>query len=519
MVRRILNPRNLGTTRSLFPVGAFWLAIAVSALSGCGALQEVSAPNFVVIFIDDLGYGDIGPFGSKINSTPHLDRMAEEGMKLTSFYSASPVCTSSRAALMTGSYPKRVGLATGPEMGVLFTGEPWGLNPDEVTIAEVLRSRGYSTGCFGKWHLGDQPEFLPTAHGFDEFFGIPYSNDMWPFHPGFADEGPFHFPPLPLMRGGEVVGEVADMRDQADLCRRFTEETVQFIRRNRERPFFAYLPHAFVHHPRAASPRFMESAGESGDGIDWTAISRGGAPWHCDGDGECGPGEMGKADWDALVRRRTQAQIEEVDWSVGQILDTLRDLRIAERTLVIFTSDNGGATGCVNAPLRGQKGTTWEGGMREPTVAWWPGSVPAGSVSDEVATTMDLLPTFARLGGATLPEGRILDGRDISALLAGREGARSPHEAFYYFHQHDLQAVRSGRWKLFRESGALYDLDSDIGESVDVSRVHPDVVERLTGHLDAAAADLGDGPETCPQCREVGKIENPTTLLPFRDGD
>ena len=229
------------------------LAVAMVALIGCNAGPQQGKPNLVVIFVDDLGYGDIGPFGSKINSTPHLDRMAAEGMKLTSFYSASPVCTPSRAALMTGSYPKRVGLATGPEMGVLFTGEPWGLNRDEVTIAEILREQGYATGCFGKWHLGDQPAFLPTEHGFDEYFGIPYSNDMWPLHPEFADEGPFHFPPLPLMRGAEVIGEVRDMRDQAELCRRFTEETVSFIRRNRERPFFAYLPHAFVHHPRAAS--------------------------------------------------------------------------------------------------------------------------------------------------------------------------------------------------------------------------------------------------------------------------
>ncbi len=495
------------------------LAAAIFALGGCGADREQGKPNFVVIFIDDLGYGDIGPFGSEINSTPHLDRMAAEGMKLTSFYAAAPVCTPSRAALMTGSYPKRVGLATGPEMGVLFTGEPWGLNPDEVTIAEILREQGYATGCFGKWHLGDQPAFLPLAHGFDEYFGIPYSNDMWPFHPSFTDEGPFHFPPLPLMRGAEVIGEVKDMRDQAELCRSFTQETVSFIRRNRDRPFFAYLPHAFVHHPRAASEPFLEGAGEPADSIDWTAVTRGSTPWHCGPDQECGPGSMSKDSWDALVRLRTKAQIEEVDWSVGEILGALRDLGIAENTLVIFTSDNGGATGCVNAPLRGGKGTTWEGGMREPTLAWWPGSVPAGSVSDEVASTMDLLPTFARLGGGTLPQDRILDGRDISTLLLGKSGAKSPHQAFYYYREQELQAVRSGKWKLFRKSGELYDLEQDIGETRDVSQAHPGVVDRLKGYFDEASSDLGDGSGSCPRCRAVGKIEDPGTLLPFRESN
>ena len=514
---RIFAVRTRAFSRHKFCPVTACLSVLMLVLGGCDSGRQRSTPNFVVVFVDDLGYGDIGPFGSRINSTPHLDRMAAEGMKLTSFYSASPVCTPSRAALMTGSYPKRVGLATGPEMGVLFTGEPWGLNPDEVTIAEILREQGYATGCFGKWHLGDQPAFLPTEHGFDEYFGIPYSNDMWPLHPGFTNEGPFHFPPLPLMRGADVIGEVRDMRDQAELCRKFTEETVSFIRRNRDRPFFAFLPHAFVHHPRAASEPFMESAGEPASSVDWTAITRGSVPWHCGTDGECGPGTMDKEAWDLLVRRRTQAQIEEVDWSVGEILDVLQELGLAEDTLVIFTSDNGGATGCVNAPLRAGKGTTWEGGMREPTLAWWPGSVPAGSACDEVATMMDLLPTFTNLSGGNLPSDRILDGRDISPLLLANEGAKSPHQAFYYYRQHDLEAVRAGQWKLFRASGELYNLQQDIGETQDVSQSHPDVVERLTGYFDEMARDLGDSAESCPRCRAVGKVEDPTTLLPYRD--
>ncbi len=491
----------------------------ILAASGCGAEQGAAPPNFVVIFIDDLGYGDIGPFGSTTNRTPHLDRMAAEGMTLTSFYSASPVCTPSRAALMTGSYAKRVGLAVGPEMGVLFTEEPWGLNPDEVTIAEVLRTQGYATGCFGKWHLGDQPEFLPTEHGFDEYFGIPYSNDMWAFHPRFSEGGPFDFPPLPLMRGTEVIGEVKDMRDQAGLCRQFTDAAVNFIRRNRDRPFFAYIPHAFIHHPRAASEPFMQRVGEQGDSIDWTAITPGAGPWHCDEMGECGPGSMSGQEWNELTVRRTQAQIEEVDWSVGSVLTVLRDLGIADNTLVIFTSDNGGSSGSINAPLRGRKGTTWEGGMRVPALAWWPGTVPSGSSSDELATTMDLLPTFAAIGGGEVPSERVLDGRDISHILLAEPDARSPHAAFFYFHEVQLQAVRSGKWKLFKETGELYDLNADIRETRDMSELHPEVAQRLRMHLESAAADLGDGAANCPQCRPVGVVEEATALLPRPQSD
>ena len=490
------------------------LAAALAAGWGCGEPPEPSPPNFVVIFMDDMGYGDIGPFGSTLNETPHLDRMAAEGMKLSSFYSASPVCTPSRAALMTGSYPKRVGLATGPVMRVLWPGEPWGLNSDEVTIAEILRDRGYATGCFGKWHLGDQPEFLPTEHGFDEYFGIPYSNDMWPFHHRAPEGGVYDFPPLPLIRGKQVIGQITDMKQQADLARSFTDEAIDFIRRNRDRPFFAYIPHAFIHHPRVARASFMEQAGEAPDSMDWTAITAGQTPWHCDSDGNCGPGTGTAEEWEGMIRSRTKAQIEEIDWTVGTLLGELRQLGIAENTLVVFTSDNGGATGTVNAPLRGGKGTTWEGGMREPTLVWWPGTVPAGSASDEVASTMDLLPTFANLAGGAVPEDRVLDGRDISNILLGREGATSPHSAFLYYEEHELQAVRSGKWKLFRNSGELFDLGSDIGETTDVSAAHPEVVDALSKHLDEALATLGDGIDECPECRPVGIVNDPRFLIP-----
>ncbi|MEO0416343.1 MAG: sulfatase-like hydrolase/transferase, partial [Verrucomicrobiota bacterium] len=265
--------------------------VALIASLVCSLGYTVDKPNFVVIFIDDLGYGDIGPFGSTKNSTPHLDRMAEEGRTLTSFYLASPVCTPSRASLMTGCYPQRVGLEKGSGHIVLFPGDKHGLHPDEITIADSLKAQGYATGCFGKWHLGDQPQFLPTAQGFDEYYGIPYSNDMWPGLKRWA------FPPLPILRGTEIEELVPDMDAQALLCKKFTDEATQFMRDHKDEPFFVYLPHAFVHSPRQASPEFATD-GKSPE----------------------------------------QGQVEEVDWSVGQVLDTIRELGIEEKTFVLFTS-------------------------------------------------------------------------------------------------------------------------------------------------------------------------------------
>jgi len=448
---------------------------AAASLPGCAHAREArpdGRPNVVVIFIDDMGYGDIEPFGSTLNRTPHLNRMAEEGVKLTSFYVAAPLCTPSRAALMTGCYPKRVGLARGSWGGVLFPKDSHGLHPNEVTIAEVLGKAGYATGCFGKWHLGDQPAFLPTRHGFDTYFGIPYSNDMWPKHPG-AKRWKHGVCPLPVMRGKKVVDVVEDMDDQAQLCKRFTDEAVTFIRKNEDKPFFVYLPHAFIHWPRQARQAFMDKAG--GDA--------------------------------------TRAQIEEVDWSVGQILQTLRDLDPAQNTLVLFTSDNGGSRGCVNKPLRGGKGNTWEGGMREPTLAWWPGHVPAGAVCDEVASTMDLLPTVARLAGGKAPDDRVIDGKDIAPLLRDPANAKSPHETFFYHQGNNLRAVRAGKWKL-HANGGLYDLDADIGEQKNVAKQHPDVVKRLRGYLAECRKDLGNP----KNCRPVGTCQNPQYLVPKETG-
>jgi len=454
---------------------AWILALSVCPSGICLSLAQASGrsptskPNFVVILIDDLGYADIGPFGSKLNDTPHLDRMAAEGLRLTSFYVAAPVCTPSRAALLTGCYPQRVGLGSGSWHIVLFPGDRHGLHPDEVTLAEVLQDAGYRTGCFGKWHLGDQPGFLPTDQGFDEYFGIPYSNDMWPALKNFR------CPPLPLLRGREPVGEVADMEDQAQLCRLFTEEAVTFLREHQDEPFFLYLPHAFIHNPRAARDGFRRRA-KNPD-------------------------------------RTTGAQIEEVDWSVGRILDTLRELELDKHTIVVFASDNGGSGGTLNTPLRGGKGSTWEGGLRVPAIAWGPGNVPAGAVSDEVVTAMDLLPTFAKLAGARLPKERRIDGVDVSSLLRGVAHSRSPHEAFYFYRKTTLRGVRAGRWKL-HASGALYDLDADVGETKDLAADHPDVVRRLSELLERARVDLGDGSRPGKNVRPVGKVDNARSILP-----
>ncbi len=444
-----------GTMNSLPPMKTL-LPLGLLAIASV-FVQAADQPNFVVIFTDDQGYGDLGCFGGKHVSTPRIDRMATEGSRLTSFYVAAPVCTPSRAALMTGCYPKRIDMATGSNFAVLLAGDRKGLNPEEVTIAEVLKGAGYKTGMFGKWHLGDQPEFLPTRQGFDEFFGIPYSHDIHPFHP--AEK--WNFPPLPLLDQETVV----EMDPDADfLTKRFTEGAVEFIEKNKNEPFFLYLPHPIPHKPLHVSPPFMEGVSDEirarlaleDDIIDYKAR-------------------------DGLFHQA----IAEIDWSVGRILDTLEAQGVDENTLVIFFSDNGPAIGSAG-PLKGRKGSTYEGGMRESTVIRWPGKVPAGRDNDELMTAMDLLPTFAKLAGAELPADRIIDGKDIWPTLIG--DAESPHEAFFYHGGNSLRAVRSGKWKLHWNKGEptqLYDLETDIGEKKNVIKQHPDVAERLLGHLKA----------------------------------
>lgn len=445
------------------------------------AAAHARTPNVVVIFIDDLGYGDIGPFGATKQRTPHLDRMAKEGMKLTSFY-ATPVCSVSRAQMMTGCYGARVSVP-----GVYFPGQSVGLNPSEVTVAERLKEKGYATQIIGKWHLGDQPEFLPTRQGFDHYLGIPYSNDM------LKKSAETKVPVVPLLRDEKVV-ELMDGDAQSRLVELYTKEAVDFIGRNKDRPFYLYFAHNAVHTPIHPGAAF---AGKSQNG------------------------RFG--DW-----------VEEVDWSVGQVLDALRSQGLDKDTLVVFTSDNGpwlikGADGGSAGPLRGGKGSTWEGGVRVPTLAWWPGRVPAGAVNDAVAATIDLLPTFVSLAGGTVPASPVIDGRDITPILLG-QSKESAREAHFYFSGYELQAVRQGRWKLAlvpqpednKKKGPkvaaglrLYDLDAEIGEQTDVAARHPEVVAKLKALADKMAAEIG-GKEP-PARRPAGEVKGAKTLYPTVD--
>jgi arylsulfatase A-like enzyme len=445
------------------------------------ATAPARPPNVVVIFIDDLGYGDIGPFGATKQRTPHLDRMAKEGMKLTSFY-ATPVCSVSRAQMMTGCYGARVSVP-----GVYFPGQSVGLNPSEVTVAERLKEKGYATQMVGKWHLGDQPEFLPTRQGFDHYYGIPYSNDM------LKKSAETKVPVVPLLRDEKVV-ELMDGEGQRRLVELYTKEAVDFISRNKDQPFYLYFAHNAVHTPIWPGAAF---AGKSQNG------------------------RFG--DW-----------VEEVDWSVGQVLDTLRAQGLDKDTLVVFTSDNGpwlikGTDGGSAGPLRGGKGSTWEGGVRVPTLAWWPGRVPAGSVNDAVAATIDLLPTFVSLAGGTVPATPVIDGRDITPILLG-QSKESAREAHYYFASYDLQAVRQGRWKLALSPQSdglgknaaktaaglrLYDLDAEIGEQTDVAAQHPEVVAKLKALADKMAAEIGGKTPTAR--RPAGEVKGAKTLYPTAD--
>ena len=477
---------------SRFARFAATLTLCLSALSPAGS-AAATKPNFVVILVDDLGYGDIGPFGSKLNRTPNLDRMAREGMRLTSFY-AAPVCTPSRAQIMTGCYAKRVSM---PQ--VIFPANPTGLSAREHTVASLLKQQGYDTMAIGKWHLGDQPDFLPTKRGFDHYLGLPYSNDMGlntnppaasAAQPGKQKGSQRPRPPLPLLRDEKVIEAPAD---QDTMTLRYTEEAVKFITANRDRPFFLYLPHNAVHVPLHPGAQFKDKSANGTYG-DW---------------------------------------VEEVDWSVGQVLDTLRKLRLTERTMVLFTSDNGpwmtqGKNGGVAGPLRGAKGTTWEGGMREPTIAWWPGKIAANTACDAPMSEMDVLPTLVTLAGGQVPTDRKIDGKDIWPLLFGQTHA-SPHEALFYFSGLKLEAVRSGPWKLavapqatgmrpgvaepVKHTGPrLYNLKDDIGELHDVAAEHPEVVARLQKLIQEMDTDLGITGEG-PGVRPPDRVENPKPLL------
>ena len=455
-----MNKFSLALTAGIMLAGALWG-------------QTADKPNFVLILTDDQGYEDVGVYGSPNIKTPNLDRMAREGIRFTNFY-AQTFCGPSRAALMTGCYPPRVSLA--------FNHTPkakTGIHPDEVTVAEILKDQGYATAIVGKWHLGDHPRFLPTNHGFDSFFGLPYSNDMWPYnvrtppyeneHPrlvaarkrakmtGYWRQGSYlekPFPDLPLMRNEEVTEFNPDQRK---LTSRYTQEALKFIAENKKRPFFLYLAHAMPHVPLFVAEEYE---GNSDRGLYGDAI-------------------------------------EEVDGSVGQILQKLKELDLDEKTLVVFTSDNGpwlpwGVDAGSAGPLRLGKGTVYEGGMRVPAIMRWPKRIPAGVVSSEIAASIDLLPTFAKLAGGAVPSDRIIDGRDIWGLISGAPGAKSPHQAFYYYggganrSPINLRAIRRGRWKLhFIRDGdslkgsELYDLEADVGESRNRIADHSGIVGAL----------------------------------------
>ena len=455
--------------------------ISVLAFSGLTVMaQAAEKPNVIIVLIDDFGYGDLGCYGSTKHRTPHIDQMAREGIRLTDFYVGSSVSTPSRAALLTGCYPRRVSMHVNadpkPLMSVgrqvLFPASHKGLNPSEITIAELLKGQGYATACIGKWHLGDQLPFLPTRQGFDYYYGIPYSNDM---------DRPYC--PLPLMEQEEVI--VAPV-NQDSLTIRYTNKTVEFIKAHKDTPFFIYLCHNMTHDPLAASPAFK---GKSKNGLYGDAT-------------------------------------EELDWSMGVLFETLKQCGLDENTLVIFTSDNGAQErfGGTNRPLRGEKGTTYEGGFRVPCIMRWPARIPANQENDELVTSMDLLPTLASYCGYEVPKDRIIDGHDVTDILEGQSIASST-EVFYYYQKQQLQAVRWRNWKYHlplqerikgphlpdTEVGEarLYDLDSDLSETENVIDRYPEVVRQMNKHIEEVRSDMGDWGYEGRNQRPAGVIDEP----------
>ena len=449
----------------------------------CKIAHSAELPNVVVIFIDDMGYADIGPFSANAFPTPNLDRMAHEGRRFTDFHVSSAVCSASRSALLTGCYHERVGFsgALGPSANI-------GLSSNEMTLAEVCKQKNYATTCIGKWHLGHHPKFLPTNHGFDSYYGLPYSNDMWPNHPeelakrAAGQEVRSGYPPLPLIENTTIIDAEVTGEDQTQLTTNYTERAVAFIRKHRDEPFLVYLPHSMVHVPLYVSSKF---AGKSGAGLFGDVVM-------------------------------------EVDWSVGQVLDTLREVGVDDKTLVIFTTDNGpwlsyGDHAGSATPHREGKGTAWEGGIRVPTLMRWPTKIPAGSTCDELACTIDILPTVAAMIGAQLPQHKI-DGHDIMPLMNGTAGAISPHTTMpCYYANDELQAIRDPQWKLIlphqyrtlagKPGGTggipakyetikvgfeLYDMKNDRSETKNVAQDHPEVVVRLQAAAEVWRSDLGD---------------------------
>lgn len=479
------------------PILIFSLTLLL--LGGCISPQQPQDKplNIVVVFTDDQGYGDLGSYGAAGFTTPHLDKLASQGMRFTHHYAGQPVCSASRAALLTGCYPNRIGVS-----GALFPYHDIGLNPDETTLAEILKEEGYATGIFGKWHLGHHEKFLPLNHGFDEYVGIPYSNDMWPVmtdgSPAPEGEWRKQFPPLPLVEGNTTIEEITDYAGQDKLSTLYTEKAVDFIRRNKDNPFFLYVPHSMPHIPLGVSDKFRDKSEQGIYG-------------------------------DVMM---------ELDWSVGEIMNTLEAEGIAEHTLVIFTTDNGpwlryGNHAGSSGGLREGKTTSWEGGQRVPFIVKWPGVTPEGSVCNKLSCTIDLLPTLAEIVGADLPE-KTIDGVSLTSLWRGDVKAEPRKDLYYYFGKNHLNAVRKGNWKLvfpheFRsyhalpgndgeagprilmkvDSLELYNLMRDPAEAYNVIDLYPEKVEELQEVANAARRALGDihqGMEVGAENREIGKL-------------
>ena len=470
-----------------------FLLSLIGLLSFSLSAQSDSKPNIVVIFMDDMAYADIGPFGAKAYPTPHLDRMAKEGRKFTDFYVTQAVCSASRAGLLTGCYNVRVGI-----LGALGPKATHGINSSEVTLAEICKQKGYATACYGKWHLGHHKKFLPMQHGFDDYFGLPYSNDMWPYHPGVMhlpmEQRLKKWPHLPLIEGNKVINPKVTGKDQEQITTQLTERSVRFIEKNKDKPFFLYVPHPMVHVPLYVSDKFK---------------------------GKSKAGLFG----DVMM---------EVDWSVGQILETLRQHKLDKKTLVIFTSDNGpwlsyGDHAGSAGPLREGKGTMFDGGCRESTLMWWPGTIPAGSVCKTPAMTIDILPTVAELIDAKLADHPI-DGKSIVNLVKGTSN-ESPHEAYYFYYGKQLQAIRMGKWKLHFPHGyrtmagkpggkggiptrysqakielSLFDMEKDIGETTDVKNKYPQVVKKLQALGERMRTELGDNRRPGKGMRQPGRL-------------
>ena len=473
-----------------------YILFIIIAATSCSSIEEDQStpPNIVLIFCDDLGYADLSCYGSLWNQTPEIDQMAVEGLRFTDFYAGAPVCTPSRAGLMTGCYARRVDLDLDAEnRWVLFPRAQKGINPEETILPEVLGKAGYATAIIGKWHLGDQPEFLPVRHGFDYWFGLPYSNDM-----GIEKD---EVALLPLMQNETIIEHIGgrESNDQATLTKRYTEEAIKWMEKNRSGPFFLYLAHTMPHNPVAARPQYFEKTSNPKEGFG--------------------------------------ASVAEISWSTGKILNYLKEKGIADNTLVIFTSDNGGAPnwGASNGILKGRKGQTTEGGVRVPCIAWWPGKIDPGTTCNSQASVIDFYSTFAALANYDLDDQVKRDGIDISGYFTDPEQKHEPRP-YFYWHVGYLQAVRYGDWKILlggefdgkkveniskstygsvksTEGIELYNLRLDPGETIDVAEKNPEIVSQILELAEKEKRALGEWTSKGPEVRKTIMIEDPQPLV------